>query len=119
MKSEDYVKNCWTIAENIKAKDGVIINLQGFTIIADYFLIVTVNNDRHAQSVVNAIVDETKGIKRKAVSRDGKGGSGWIVLDMSDVIIHVFTAKIRERYALEDLWKQCPILLDERGMSDD
>ena len=119
MNSEEFVRNCWAIAEEKKAKYGVIMDLRGFTIIADFFLVMTVNNNRHAQAVVNDIVDETKGIKRKAVSRDGDGRSGWVVLDLGDVIVHVFTASVREKYNLEDLWKQCPLILDERGVEND
>lgn len=108
MDSLELAKTCVRVAVDKKATDPLIIDLQGRTILADYFVIVTINNDRHAKAVRNEIVDAVKDIKRKAVPVDGS--SGWVVLDLGTVIVHLFVQHLREYYNLEELWKKCDFI---------
>ena len=112
--SKKLAELCVRLADEAKAKDAVIIDLQGKTIIADYFVILTVNNDRHSYAVVRKIVDEVKKTKRKLANRDGTGDSGWVLMDLGDVVVHIFTDHVRKRYDLEELWKECDFILDQR-----
>lgn len=104
MDIQTFVDKCVAALDDMKAKDISVIDLQGKTSVSDYFVVATANNDRHATAMVNALVDETKALKRKAVHKDGEGRSGWMVLDFSDVVVHVFLPHVRERYDLESLW---------------
>ena len=76
----------------------------------DFLTICTARNERQAR----AIVDEVK-LKLKQergllpAGSDGEG-AGWLVLDYLDCVLHVFTAEERERYQLEDLWREAPRL---------
>ena len=68
-------------------------------------------NERQAK----AIVDETRIVLKRELEllpggTDGEGSAGWVVLDYLDAVLHVFTAEARERYQLEDLWREAPRL---------
>ena len=82
----------------------------------DFLAICTARNERHAR----AIVDEVRlRMKQEAgvlpIGVDGGGDAGWVVLDFLDCVLHVFTAEARERYQLEDLWREAPRLQLERA----
>ncbi len=98
------LNKCSETLDDMKAKNVVTIDLQGKTIVCDYFLVATANNDRHASAIINALIDETQSIKRKAVHKDGEGRSGWMVLDFGDVVVHIFLDHVRQKYDLESLW---------------
>ena len=104
MDTKLLIDKCHSILDDMKGKDIVLLDLDKKTIIADYFIIVTANNDRHASAMLNTLIDETKKIKRKAINRDGVGSSGWLVVDFGDVMVHIFLEHIRRLYDLESLW---------------
>ena len=75
----------------------------------DYLAICTARNERQAR----AIGDEVKlRLKNEEgllpAGTDGEGGAGWIVVDFLDAVLHVFTEDARQRYQLEDLWREAP-----------
>jgi ribosome-associated protein len=83
--------------------------MRGLASYTDFLAICTARNERQAR----AIVDEVKlRLKREhgllPGGVDGVGAAGWVVLDYLDAILHVFTATERERYRLEDLWREAP-----------
>lgn len=94
------------VAEDKQAHDIVMLDLRGLTTIADYFVVCTAESERQIRAVVNALDEElVKGTTRKR-RIEGSPETGWVLLDFSDVIIHVFSPEQREFYRLERLWKQ-------------
>lgn len=95
-----------TAAEDKQAHDIVMLDLRGLTTIADYFVVCTAESERQLRAVVNAIDEElmNQGAQRPRI--EGSPETGWVILDFSDVIIHVFAPEQREFYRLERLWKQ-------------
>lgn len=83
-----------------------MLDLRGLTTIADYFVVCTAESERQLRAVVNAIDEElmNQGAQRPRI--EGSPETGWVILDFSDVIIHVFAPEQREFYRLERLWKQ-------------
>lgn len=75
---------------------------------ADFFVICTADAEIHAAAVADFIVEQLreKGITIRHV--EGRGTSGWVVIDCIQVIIHIFLEKIREFYSLERLWGDAP-----------
>jgi ribosome-associated protein len=94
------------VAEDKQAHDIIMLDLRGLTTIADYFVVCTAESDRQLRAVVNALDEDlTKsGVKQPRI--EGSPDTGWVLLDFSDVIIHVFAPEQREFYRLERLWKQ-------------
>jgi ribosome-associated protein len=99
------------LADSKKAVDVVVLDMRELVSYTDFLAICTARNERQAR----AIVDEVRlGVKRETGllpgGVDGAGADGWIVLDYLDCVLHVFTAEARERYQLEDLWREAPRL---------
>ena len=82
------------------------------TIIADYFLIFTVNSERQSDTVVEWIRESLKKeFRRSPLNIEGESRSGWVLMDYGDVIVHVMSEDQRAYYRLEELWKQAPVVL--------
>jgi ribosome-associated protein len=109
------------IAEVVDAKGGteiVVLDMRELVSYTDFLAICTARNERQAR----AIVDEVKlRLKREREllpgGTEGEGAAGWIVLDYLDAVLHVFTEEARQRYQLEDLWREAPRV--ELGLSQD
>jgi ribosome-associated protein len=87
-----------------KAYDLVLLDVRELTSIADYFIVCSGRSDRQVQSIAQGIEENLrrKGIKPHAV--EGVTRGQWVLMDFSDVIVHVFYQPVREFYDLEGLW---------------
>ncbi len=104
-------KRLAVLADSKAATEIIILDMRALVSYTDFLVICTARNERQAK----AIVDEARlGLKRDQGllpgGTDGKGSAGWIVLDYLDAVLHVFTAEARDRYQLEDLWREAPRL---------
>jgi len=116
--SEALVRRIAAIADAKAATEIVALDMRALVAYTDFLVVCTARNERQAR----AIADE---VKLKLKQDDGllPGGSeaaeaaGWTVLDYLDCVLHVFTAEARERYQLEELWREAPRL--ELGASGD
>lgn len=88
-----------------KADDVMVLNLSSESGIADWFVICQGDNVMHNQAIAGNIIAALleKGIK--PWHTEGEADGRWIVLDFSDVVVHVMTAQVRSYYNLEELWK--------------
>lgn len=95
-----------TVAEDKQAHDIVMLDLRGLTTIADYFVVCSADSERQLRAVASAIDEELvkNGARRPRI--EGSPETGWVLLDFSDVIVHVFSEEQREFYRIERLWKQ-------------
>lgn len=105
MDSRKLALRCRELADNKKAGNIVILDVRPLSSVTDYFVVVTATSDPH----VRAIVDEiTNGLRVDDLLRpnaiDGDQLTGWVVLDYVDVMVHVMTAEVRQKYDLEGLW---------------
>jgi ribosome-associated protein len=95
--------------EDMKGQDVVCLDIQKMSTIADYMLVVTGTSTRHVKSIADEVVKRSKaqeGISLKGV--EGTSQAEWILIDLSDVIVHVMQAPIRKLYDLESLWSMSP-----------
>jgi ribosome-associated protein len=108
MKKIDFLKiarKSARIADDKKGKDIVILNVKRLTIVANYFLIVTVDSSAQMRAVIDTIHEIVKQEDGVApLRREGGRGVAWAVLDYGGLVIHVMTPQIRALYALEKLW---------------
>lgn len=88
----------------------MLVDLRGISTFTDFFVICSAHSEPQLKAISNAVQDEVRekyGVKPQAV--DGLPASQWVVLDYTDVIVHIFQDELRRRYALEDLWNDARI----------
>jgi ribosome-associated protein len=93
-----------------QVEDIALIDVSQVAGFADYFVIGTANNERQMKAIVDALDrDLGEGIRIRA--REGAAGSGWVLLDFGDVVVHLFSPEARAFYRLDDLWsRNAPIV---------
>ncbi len=110
-KSEPLAQRLAELADSKKAEEVVVLDMRDLVSYTDFLTICTARNERQAKAIVDEVrlrVKEEMALLPSGV--DGGGEDGWIVLDYLDCFLHVFTAEARERYQLEDLWRDAPRL---------
>jgi ribosome-associated protein len=85
------------------AEDVVLLDLTALAAFADYFVIATVDNERQMAAIIEA-VDEAARAEGLRAHSEGAPDSGWVLIDVSGVVIHLFSLEQRVRYDLESLW---------------
>lgn len=101
------------LIEQKQATDIVLLDIHELTTLATYFIIATIDNERQAKAIEDALLEQLKLAQNvrplHMEGLDGTGG-GWSVLDYGDVIVHLFTDEMRRHYKLEELWSKAPIV---------
>ena len=93
-----------------KAEDLVALDLRGLTSFADVFLLATGRSTRQVRSIADGVEAAALALGDKPLGIEGYGEGRWILLDLGDVIVHVFQKEIRDFYDLERLWSEAPAL---------
>ncbi len=99
------------------AENPVALNLKGVASFTDCFIILGGNQRRQTQAICDAIVDRLgkEGVHPGHV--EGYSLGEWILIDYSDLVVHVFTRETREFYSLERLWGDAPRVVQKRAES--
>jgi len=105
----ELVKACCRALDGKKAEDIKILHLGSKSTIADYFVIATGTSSPHLRALRIALEKELDSRKASILGMDANGDCGWMVVDADVIIFHLFTKPLRERYALEKLWKDADI----------
>jgi len=93
------------LAEDKLAADIVLLDIRPISIVADYFVICSGNSERQLNALTRDIAETIKKETQRApIHAAGDAGSGWVLLDYGDVVVHVFSPAEREYYQLEELW---------------
>ena len=111
VQSESLARRLAELADSKKAEDVVVLDMRGLVAYTDFLVICTARNERQARAIVDEVRVQVKremGLLPGGV--DGGGEAGWIILDYLDCVLHVFTEEARDRYQLEDLWRDAPRL---------
>ena len=109
--SEALARRLVEIADAKKAEDPVVLDMRELVSYTDFLAICTARNERQARAIVDEVRVQVKSeMALLPGGVDGGGEDGWIVLDYLDCVLHVFTSEARDRYQLEDLWREAPRL---------
>ena len=88
--------------------DIVTIDMTKVNPFTDYFVIVTAKNVRHAQSLAEFVEQEAEKNGYEVRMREGERESTWVLVDIKEVVVHIFTEETRRQYRLEALWGDQP-----------
>ena len=100
------------ICQAISSKKGVLIkvlDVKDLTSVADYFILSSTRNKKQAQAAADAVEEKTKENNIRCLRKEGYREGDWILMDFSDVIVHIFTDDERRHYELDSLWGDAPV----------
>ena len=98
-------------AADKQASDVVLLDTSRVCSFADYFVICTGENERQIKAIQEAV---DKLLKEEAVAkhhREGNASSGWVLLDIGNIVVHIFAPFERDFYQLESLWGHAPVIV--------
>ena len=78
--------------------------------ITDAFLLASATNDRQVKAIVDEVEDKLREIGAKPIRREGERDGRWVLIDYGDIVVHVQHEEERQFYALERLWRDCPVI---------
>jgi ribosome-associated protein len=91
------------LADN-KAEDVVVVDLQGKSTIADYMVVVTGTSSRQVVSMGQKLAEQFKPVIDGHIRTEGMAVGDWVLVDLGDVIVHLFRPEVREFYSIEKMW---------------
>lgn len=91
-----------------QAEDIVTIDMRSVNPYTDYFVVCTARNVRHGASLMEFVEQEAEKNGYSVRMREGEKDSTWMLLDLNEVVIHIFTEETRNVYRLEALWADLP-----------
>ncbi len=103
--AKEMVRLAVNALEEKKGNDITILDIQGVSVIADYFVIVSGDSERQTDALSDAVGEALgrAGYLPRAV--EGAHSKSWQLLDYNDVIIHIFNREDRLFYDLERIWR--------------
>lgn len=104
MNQNEILKKIVKTLDTKKAEDIEVIGIKDLTIIADYFVIATGTNTTHTKSLADEVEFQLKEAGITPTRTEGYNGLNWILLDYSDIVVHIFYKETRDYYSLERLW---------------
>jgi ribosome-associated protein len=93
------------LGENI-----IIIDVSEQLVITDYFVIASASNDRQVIAIVDEVEEKMRWAGHKPARREGTREGRWVLLDYIDIVVHIQHQEEREYYALDRLWRDCPVI---------
>ena len=101
-------------ARNLKNEFNVsALDVRGLTSFTDAFVLITGTSDRHVRSVADAILEGIRSLNKERLGIEGYDEGRWILIDLNEVVTHIFQENVREEYDLERLWSDAvPITLE-------
>ena len=87
-----------------KAQDLALLEVGELTTIADYFIICSGRSDRHVQSIAEGLKEDGRSRGLRPLAAEGVNRGQWVLMDFSDVLVHIFYEPVRRFYDLDGLW---------------
>jgi ribosome-associated protein len=102
------VREAVSAAEDRKALDLKVLQLEKVTDFADYFLICSGTSERQVQAIADAVQEKLREHRVRPLHVEGYNRAQWVLIDYGDLVVHVFQEEPRRYYALERLWGDAP-----------
>jgi ribosome-associated protein len=92
------------------ATDIVLIDVSERLALTDVFVIATGSNERQVEAIVDEVEEQLRLVGVKPLRREGRRDGRWVLLDYAEIVVHVQHSEERVFYALERLWRDCPVI---------
>jgi len=102
--SEELLAHILASLDDNKAEDIVQIDLRGRTTIGDYMVVCSGRSTRQVISIAEKLAEKLKHDLGRQSKTEGKDTGDWVLVDVGDIIVHVFRPEVREFYQLEKMW---------------
>lgn len=104
MKTPDLLNFIVKILEDNKAEDILNLDVRELTTITDWMIICSATSKRHAKALADHLVTKIKSEGIQPLGVEGENESEWVLVDLSDIVIHIMLPETRKFYSLEKLW---------------
>jgi ribosome-associated protein len=91
--------------EDMKAVNVKLLDVRGQTDITDAMIVASGNSDRHVRAIADRVIEKARESGRRPLGVEGTRDSEWVLVDLQDVLVHVMLPRVREFYAIEQLWE--------------
>ena len=106
----EFITSSYKSLDNKHAEDIVVLNMQNISLLADYFIICHGNSDRQIQAIAREVQDQAAKHGYPVKRVEGYDTAKWILVDLGDIVVHIFHKDERLFYNLERLWGDAPQL---------
>jgi ribosome-associated protein len=112
MDSLEFARYIVDIIADQKGENVLLLDIRDISILADYFVIASTTSDRQAKAVLDDVREKTReAFDARPLHVEGEPGTGWILMDYGDVVIHIFSQEMRDYYDLEGLWQEGRVIV--------
>lgn len=108
METKDIAQKIAAAANDKKAKDILLLNMEGLSPVTDFYVICSAGNSTLVKAIAYNIEDKLAEAGVHPTHKEGYADARWVLLDYGDVVAHVFLEEERDFYNLEQLWADAP-----------
>jgi ribosome-associated protein len=91
--------------------DIVMLDMQDVSLLADFFVLCNAESSPQFTAILDEVQKRTKAVGGRCLHVEGEPDSGWVLLDYSYVVVHIFDPELRDYYNLEELWKKARLVV--------
>jgi ribosome-associated protein len=117
MTEREILAHAVKAADDKRAEDILALNMKGLSLVADFFLICHGNSEKQVQAIAREIKEKAQENGLDVKRLEGFEEARWILIDLGDVVAHVFHKEERGYYKLEKLWGDAPYENIEKELS--
>lgn len=110
LSSEEVLKIAVKAGDDKRAEDIMALDVRTISILADYFVVVHGNSEKQVEAIMNEVIDNAEAAHVEVKRVEGRDSAKWILIDLGDVVVHVFHYSERAFYNLEKLWSDAPLV---------
>ena len=108
LSSEEVLKIAVKAGDDKRAEDIMALDVRTISILADYFVVMHGNSEKQVEAIMNEVIDNAEAAHVEVKRVEGRDSAKWILIDLGDIVCHIFEASERENYNLEKLWGDMP-----------
>lgn len=106
-------------ASSKHAEDIIALDVREISILADYFIICHGNSEKQVNAITEAVIEKEEENQVEVRRVEGRDSGKWILVDLGDVVVHIFHGAERDFYNLEKLWSDAPMVSLVKMLEED